>query len=173
MNHICLFIYLCIYLCMLRMDFRVLCMLGKCIPLSYILRVIFFFQHVLVFDLRTLCLVDRCSGTWAMPPVLFCFGYFWDRVSHLWPGQPGLLSSSLHFPHSWDDRHVPPHPTFYWLRCGLVDFMAKPSSTIVLPISASQVARTAGVSHCACPTTFFFKSYQRPGMVAHVSNPSY
>jgi hypothetical protein len=28
------------------------------------------------------------------------------------PGQPGPQSSSLHFPHSWNDRYVPLHPAF-------------------------------------------------------------
>jgi hypothetical protein len=33
------------------------------------------------FEVRTLCLVNRCSTTWATLPVLFSFSYFSDRVS--------------------------------------------------------------------------------------------
>jgi hypothetical protein len=39
-------------------------------------------------------------------------GYFWDSVSML--GQPGLRSSYLCFPYSWDGRYIPPCPVTGW-----------------------------------------------------------
>jgi hypothetical protein len=55
-------------------------------------------------------------------PSPFWFGYFWDRVSHLCLGQPGLWSFHLHFLSSWNDECVPPCPVFYWFRWGLENF---------------------------------------------------
>jgi hypothetical protein len=55
----------------------------------------------------------------------FCFAYFWYRVLCLFLGQPGQPSSFLCFLHSWDDRHVSPHPAFYWLKLGLASFLPR------------------------------------------------
>jgi hypothetical protein len=54
------------------------------------------------------------NNNWAIAPV-FCFSYFWDRVLHLRPGQPGWRSSYLCFPSSWDDKPTPPHPAGDWV----------------------------------------------------------
>jgi hypothetical protein len=51
----------------------------------------------------------------------------------LWPGYTCIC-----FLCSWDDRHVPPCPAFYWLKWGLAVFRAglKPqSSQSLLPSS--------------------------------------
>jgi hypothetical protein len=48
-----------------------------------------FFFAVLGFKLRASCLLGRCSTTRITPSVLFCAGYFQDRVSQtLCPGWP-------------------------------------------------------------------------------------
>jgi hypothetical protein len=38
--------------------------------------------------------------------------YFWDRMLHFLPGWPGLQSSYLGLPHSWDNRCAPLMPSF-------------------------------------------------------------
>jgi hypothetical protein len=43
---------------------------------------------VLEFELKAWHLLGRCSTTWAMPPVLFCFSYFAERFSHFCLGHP-------------------------------------------------------------------------------------
>jgi hypothetical protein len=72
-----------------------------------------------------------------------------SRVSHLCLGQPGLWSSYLCIPCSWDNRCTPPYPPCYWLRWGLKSiFVQCWPGTVILPISVSQVAKIIGVSHC-------------------------
>jgi hypothetical protein len=62
------------------------------------------------------------------------------------PGQPGLGSSYLHSPCSWDDRCSPPCPAFI-VRWGLwISFLA---SNFYPPTWTSRVARIAGMSHLA------------------------
>jgi hypothetical protein len=58
-----------------------------------------FFFVVLKFELRAESLLGSLNP--------FCFGYFLDRVLCFCPSwsQP---QSYLSFPHSWDDRHIPP-----------------------------------------------------------------
>jgi hypothetical protein len=47
---------------------------------AYSLCIGIFFFAVLGFELRIPFLVDRHSTTSVTPPVLFCDGFFWDRV---------------------------------------------------------------------------------------------
>jgi hypothetical protein len=86
----------------------------------------------LEFELRSLHSPGRCSTTWVIPSSLFCFVcvcvaliIFLGRVLRLCPGQPGLRASCLCFLHSWDDRCTTPHPAFYWLRWGLMNFLPR------------------------------------------------
>jgi hypothetical protein len=50
-------------------------------PVSNTFIFFLFFFHVMEFELRASCLLDRHSSTWATPPALFCIGCFQDRVS--------------------------------------------------------------------------------------------
>jgi hypothetical protein len=69
------------------------------------------------------------------------------------PGQPGLRSSYLHFPHSCEDGHTTT-PNFYWLRWDLTFYLCWPQ-TAVFPIFTSCVARIAGMSfHVQLDKTF-------------------
>jgi hypothetical protein len=61
------------------------------------------------FELKALCLLVTHSSTGA----IFCFGYFWDRVSWFMPGHAWtlvILFILLH--HSWDDKNTPSCPDF-------------------------------------------------------------
>jgi hypothetical protein len=84
----------------------------------------FLFLAISLFELRVLPLLSRLSTAWAMLPALFALVFFFfNRVSYLWPGQPGPPSSCLQFPCSWDDRHVCHHTQLHWLRWGLEIFL--------------------------------------------------
>jgi hypothetical protein len=52
------------------------------------------------------------AGSLPLEALPFCCGYFVNRVLHLCQEQPGLRSSYLCFPCSWDDRHVSLCPAF-------------------------------------------------------------
>jgi hypothetical protein len=72
-----------------------------------------FFLAVVGFELRTLLLLGRCSYHLSYVPLPSPFRFvFFFWVSRLCVSQPGPRSSYLHFLHSWDDRHMPPHPAF-------------------------------------------------------------
>jgi hypothetical protein len=76
----------------------------------------------------------------------FCFGCFWDRVSHLCLG---IMD------HSSVDRSVPLHPAFIGWHGASQTFCLGWPWTAVLLISASQVARVIGLSHHAWPQIHF------------------
>jgi hypothetical protein len=60
----------------------------------------------------TYLFIFASTGVWTQCST-FCFGYFWDRVYYLCLGRPGpQFTFYLPFPHSWDDRHIPPLPAF-------------------------------------------------------------
>jgi hypothetical protein len=82
-------------------------------------------------------------------PSLFC------SLDH----DPPLFAS----PHSWNDRHELLHPVIVW---GGVWKTFCSSWASILPVSASQVARIIGLSHCAW-TTLNFKLWSFPGLVMH------
>jgi hypothetical protein len=83
------------------------------------------------------------TGTWTQDPSFPCrkraapipfpMCYFLNRELLWRPSWPGPQSSYLHFLCIWDDRHTPPCPAFYWLRCSLPDFLLKPQSSWPLP----------------------------------------
>jgi hypothetical protein len=91
-------------------------------------------------------------------PSPFCFRCFFNRVSRLCPGWPrwrykdivGLLCS-------WDDSHAPTCPAFIdWKTVSKTFCPGWPQTTILL-ISAFQVVRITGVSHCAWPMYFLYE----------------
>jgi hypothetical protein len=87
-------------------------------------------------------LLYRYSIIWAMSPVLSALGIFEiGFMPELW--------SYLCFLHSCDDRHVPPCPAFIaWDEPSQTFCLGWPW-TVILPISALQVARITGMSRCA------------------------
>jgi hypothetical protein len=92
----------------------------------------------LEFEFSNLNLLSRHST--------FCFGNFWERVSHLCPGMSGTCSSYLYFPRSWNDRHISSCPA-YWLRWGLMNFWAQFASNHDPPDLCSKGSRATGMSH--------------------------
>jgi hypothetical protein len=89
-----------------------------------------------------------------MPSSPFCFGYFWDRVSHLclanldcnpiYTFYIAVMTDSGHHAQlfaGWDGISHTVCPGW--------------SQTMIPTISASQVARIAGVGHCAQPVLQF------------------
>jgi hypothetical protein len=81
------------------------------VRLRFSLSRIFFFFQVLEFKHRASLLLDRCSTTWAMPPALFCSGYFWDRVSlFAWTGVFLFYTSCC----TWDVKWVHHARVFHW-----------------------------------------------------------
>jgi hypothetical protein len=77
--------------------------------------------------------------------VCFCFHYFWDKVSFYAMTDLDLdapICSSLH---SWDGRHVSPHPVFIGWDRVLQTFCPDWPQTAILLISTSPVARITGM----------------------------
>jgi hypothetical protein len=106
----------------------------------------FFFFGCIGIKFRTLFLLGKCSTTWDMTPSLFASGYFWDMVLfYAWSGlvQDHLICASLS---SWGWQVHPTTPS-HWLRWVLWTFCLGWPWTAILPISSSQIARIAGLSH--------------------------
>jgi hypothetical protein len=79
---------------------------------------------------------------------LFSSGYFWNRVLLFCPGWPEPNSFYFMFPTNAGMTPI------YWLRWESCEFFAQAGlRTVLLPISASQVARITGVS-CWCLASF-------------------
>jgi hypothetical protein len=76
----------------------------------------FFIFSSIGFELRASCLLGRWATTWATLPALFCFGYFWNRVSRTiclaWRLTAIRLQSSLLMPQEYLDLQLRTlHPT--------------------------------------------------------------
>jgi hypothetical protein len=83
----------------------------------------FFFLVVLVFELRTLCMLGRLSlPLEAITSLFLCFSYFSNRVLSFCPGRAS--STILCLLWSWGDRYVIPHPACL-LRWGLTNFLSR------------------------------------------------
>jgi hypothetical protein len=130
--------------------------------------ILFVFQgaRILFFKFKSSRLLGRhaISTTWAMSSPT-CFGYFWDRVSHLCPDHTRLqfllivLSAQL-------GGHVYLRALISFIKMGLCELFCEvwPQMAILL-ISAFQVARIPGVSYHAWPSNiacivilFYFKN---------------
>jgi hypothetical protein len=77
---------------------------------------------ILGVELMALHLPGRCSTTWAMPPALFAFSYFGDRVWSVW-------TMILLF--CWGDRCMPPHLIIGW--DGDLNFLSRLTSNCSPP----------------------------------------
>jgi hypothetical protein len=73
----------------------------------------FFFCSSVGFELRTLSLLGKCSTSWATPLDLFSLVIL-EIGSHFLPKLAWTLILLFYASHyTWDDRHVPPCPTFF------------------------------------------------------------
>jgi hypothetical protein len=101
----------------------------------------FSFLEVLDFELMAFCMWGRCSTTLAMPPALVIWLHFLFRL--IWTAV--LLFYASHC--SWHDRHEWLCPTFFqWIGVSQI-ILHSWLGVMILLISASQVAKIAGVSH--------------------------
>jgi hypothetical protein len=98
-----------------------------------------------------LCLLGRCSTTWAMHLALFVLSYFSNRVLWfclVWSPDYNLPAYISHIPGTTHMHHH--NQIICWAGCPLT-FCPDCPPTTVLPISASQVARITSMSHHAKP----------------------
>jgi hypothetical protein len=100
-------------------------------------------------------LLGKCSTTWTMPLVLFCFSYFSGKVLQFLP-EASLrpLSSYLCLLHSWDHRLVLHAWLINWDVVSWTFCLSWPQ-TIILQIFISCVAEIIGMSHHNQLTIFF------------------
>jgi hypothetical protein len=87
-----------------------------------------------------------------MPAVLFALVIF-GIGSHFLP-RPALLF--IH-PHNWHDRCMPPHSAISWDEVSQTFCLGR-RLTVILPISASWVARIIGMSNSTQPPFFLMVS---------------
>jgi hypothetical protein len=84
-----------------------------------------------------------------LQPFLFCFKLFSDRILIFHPGPALDCSLPTFLPGSWYYRHVSSHPAtqlICWEKA-LLTFCLDWPQTMILQISASQVAGITGMSH--------------------------
>jgi hypothetical protein len=86
------------------------------------------------FELRTVYLPGRHSTTWAMPPALYAFRYFLNRVSNLYSlARTSILLFTLPIQLGW--QACTTTPGFLLVEMGSVCLGR--SQTSILPISTS------------------------------------
>jgi hypothetical protein len=108
----------------------------------------FCFFSVLGIEIKTSHLLGRYSTTWVIHSAFFfLLSLFLKLGLTFCSGQSGLWSSCLCFPNSWDDRCVSPQPGFINRYGVMWTFLPSWPWTVILPISASQVARISRLSH--------------------------
>jgi hypothetical protein len=145
---------------------------SKCL-LSSTYRIYDFFSSTgiwtqgLVLDRQVLYYLSHSTNQWFTP--ILCSWYSWDErhsppcpAFFCWDGVSKTFFLGLVWNHLisaswviWDDRQVPPYPAVGW-DGGLTNYLPGLTSNPILPISASQVGRIAGVSHCAPKLLFSF-----------------
>jgi hypothetical protein len=112
-----------------------------------------FIFAVLGFELRTLHLLSRYSTTWVIPPALLLWVIF-EIGYHFILRPPWTTILRFMFSHSWDDKCMPPCPTFYSLRCHKQFAQAGFELWSFSSISTSWVVASTGVSHHTWPVSF-------------------
>jgi hypothetical protein len=98
--------------------------------------------------------LSRCSITWAMPPALFCFSYFFGK------GLMFLLRASLRPLSSYLCSYVAGHSSPWpasWSRWGFPNFY----QTTILLIYITQVVEITGIYHHPWPFSLCFKEFFR------------
>jgi hypothetical protein len=118
---------------------------------------LFFLLAVLSIEFRTSCLLDRHSTAWDTPPFLFALVIL-ETGSHFLPRPAWTMILPFYtYDCHWNDRLMPPCLAFFsdW-DGGLTNyFCLHCPGKVILPISASQVARITGVSHGAGQSLIF------------------
>jgi hypothetical protein len=114
-------------------------------PLSFFLS--FILVVVLGLELRTSHLLVR-HCTWEIPPDLFALVIF--EIGSCCLPRPAWTAILLFYAsyHSWNYRHMLPCPGFFLIEMGSCSFFCPGlSRTMILMISASQVATIAGLCY--------------------------
>jgi hypothetical protein len=75
------------------------------------------FILVLRIEPRALCIIGKCSTTWAASPDFCLYIHFWDMVLLTLPRlASNSRSSCLHLRNVWDHRWSPPYPALLFLN---------------------------------------------------------